>query len=130
YEVLVFVNKLKPDDVESRMMRAECFYRTGKYLDALYEINRALEYNNRDHLLHYLKGKIYLETGYFRLAVSEFKIAISISPSAEYYYYLALAEYMNKEYDKAMNDISKAISIDPNNHKIKEFYESLKNMNK
>ncbi|MBP1358290.1 MAG: tetratricopeptide repeat protein, partial [Sulfolobus sp.] len=37
YNVLGYVIKLKADDVESRILRSECFYRIGRYLDALAE---------------------------------------------------------------------------------------------
>ncbi|AHC52126.1 hypothetical protein SUSAZ_09585 [Sulfolobus acidocaldarius SUSAZ] len=128
FEVLTYVIKMKPDDVESRLLRAQCFYLTGKFLDALKEINRALEYNNKDETLHTLKGKIYLETHFYKLALSEFKISVSIRPTAENYYLLAFSEYMTGECEKAVSDSEKALSLDPNNDVIREFYESLRNM--
>lgn len=130
YNVFAYVTKLKPDDIEARLYKAECYYRIGRYLDALAEINRALEYDNKNHLLHFLKGKIYLETRYYRLAINEFKIALSLSPSAEIYYYLAIAEYLNKDFKNAITHINEAIKEKPNDPRFKEILEILNNMNK
>ncbi|MEM4884442.1 MAG: tetratricopeptide repeat protein [Saccharolobus sp.] len=129
YNVFAYVNKLKPDDIETRLFKAECFYRIGRYLDALAEINRGLSYDNKNPLLHFLKGKVYLETGYYRLAISEFKIVLSLKASAEAYYYLAVAEYLNKEYKNALDHINEALKERPNDERFKELYSLLKNMN-
>ncbi|MBW9142015.1 MAG: tetratricopeptide repeat protein [Candidatus Aramenus sp.] len=127
FNVLGDVIRLKPDDVEARLMRAECFYALGKYLDALYEINRALEYDNKNPYLHFLKGRVYLETKYYKLAESEFRIALSLKADPEFAVSLAVAEFLGGEREKALQEIEKAMKLFPDYKRAREVYETMLN---
>ncbi|MEW9492145.1 MAG: tetratricopeptide repeat protein [Candidatus Aramenus sulfurataquae] len=127
FNVLGDVIRLKPDDVEARLMRAECFYALGKYLDALYEINRALEYDNKNPYLHFLKGRVYLETRYYKLAESEFRIALSLKADPEFAVGLAVAEFLGGEREKALQEIEKAMKLFPDYKRAREVYETMLN---
>jgi tetratricopeptide (TPR) repeat protein len=115
------VIKNKPDDLKVRMMRILSYYFLGSRYNALMEVNKALEYS-KDHYLHFLKGKIYYELGYYNLALDEFKIAIHIREKPEYFYYVSLVLYLSKKYTEALTFIDKALENESKN----QYYLALK----
>lgn len=108
---LTEVLRLNPNNVDARVMKAFCYYNIGLKLDALSEINRALNVKKEDSSLHELKGKIYFETGFYKLALSEFKIAAHYDPNNPDHYYNAAACYYNlKMYNDALTYMDLALS--------------------
>lgn len=112
--------QLNPTNVLAFQELAWCKYNMKSFKEAIYfaDIATKLDFHNAG--AHYVKGCIYTVVGMYKQALEELELAAqndnqSSKPwSARLWFQTALASFLDEQYDKARQDISKALQIRPN----------------
>lgn len=112
--------QLNPTNIPAFQEIAWCKYNMKSFKEAMYfaEIAVKLDVNNAGS--HYVKGCILTAVGMYKQALDELEIAArndnqSSKPwSARLWFQTALASFLDEQYDKARQDIAKALQIRPN----------------
>jgi tetratricopeptide (TPR) repeat protein len=88
--------------------KAYCLVRLGNYDAALPLVNKALELDNRLAYIWDTRGELYYHKGLYQDCINDMNKAISLSESANSYYYRGLANIMEKRITQGREDLSKA----------------------
>ncbi len=112
--------QLNPTNVLAFQELAWCKYNMKSFKEAMYfaEIATKLDFHNAGS--HYVKGCIFTVVGMYKQALEELEFAAqndnqSSKPwSARLWFQTALASFLDEQFDKARQDISKALRIRPN----------------
>ena len=117
---------LKPATYDAYGQRANAYFKSERYEDAVADATKAISLNPGSVVLYHLRGNCYLETNSFDNAIADYSFAISngkdhnytgIYPAVEnkqnchLYFKRAKALYYNKQYLFAINDLSRAINL-------------------
>lgn len=110
----IFKRIEKRDKAYALKKRADVIAQSGNKEDLSIWIEKALEYDNNDAYLYYLKGWMYKEEQEYNLAIENFLKAKSLG--LEYFYLykdLAYCLSCEKEYEKSNEYIEKGIKENP-----------------
>lgn len=76
--------------------------------------------------MHYLLGKLYLETKKYAEAITEFKQVKEINPFFLKAYFKLGEAYLEKGVTKeALNEFTKILELDPANHETQQIYKKI-----
>lgn len=112
--------QLNPTNIPSFQELAWCKYNMKSYKEAMYfaDIATKLDFHNAGS--HYVKGCIYTNVGMYKQALDELELAAqndnqSSKPwSARLWFQTALASFLDEQFEKAREDIKKALQIRSN----------------
>ena len=112
--------QINPTNVPAFQELAWCKYNMKSFKEAMYfaDIATKLEPNNSSS--HYVKGCIFTAVGMYKQALDELEFAAkndnqsNKSWSARLWFQTALASFLDEQYDKAQQDITKAMLLRPN----------------
>lgn len=86
------------------------------YKDAIANFDKALNLNDTDHELHYLRGKAKYYLSLFSEAIEDYTTAIRLNPNEmDYHYALSWAYYRIKQFDEAKKSFDHIIALAPDN---------------
>ena len=105
-----------PDDINWLLARAKIYEMKERYSEALNDYNAIENKLEKEWIgLYYHRGNCYKELGLYDLAIQDYTKAIVLKESADFYALRADAKRLNNEFALAINDFSKAITLDPLN---------------
>ncbi len=108
-------------------MGARPLYNTGRYKDAIPELNRCLSIVPNFVPGINLRGKAYAMLGEYNKAQMDFKRLISLRPrTSQGYRGLGFIYLLQGETDKARPFLTKALALAPHDKKVKEALEDLR----
>ena len=108
----------------SRLINANLFNEAEKYLIPLHKLNP------NDYTYKWI-GSFALNKGEYKKAIKNLIESSKINPNdAQVYYNLSGAYFNSKNIPDAIKAIEKCLSINPNNQRAIQFYNSLKSLNK
>jgi tetratricopeptide (TPR) repeat protein len=117
---------LKPSTGDAYGQRANAYFKSGRYDEAIVDATKAISLNPTSTLLYHLRGNCHLESNSFDNAIADYSFAISngkdhnytgIYPAIEnkqnchLYFKRGKALYFTKQYLFAINDFSQAINL-------------------
>jgi tetratricopeptide (TPR) repeat protein len=103
-----------PQDPESRLHYGIVLRRSGKFPDALRELQAASELDPGDPVIPFQIGKIYATMGADSLAATRFITSLALAPLyKEAHEHLALAYVNLRRYEDALKEFAVALTIDP-----------------
>jgi hypothetical protein len=99
-------------------LQAQSHYRLENFDKAMISALRALEVNPKNEDAYYWLGNIYRELGFYQMAESAYKRAISLYPNEEFYYLnLASVNKMQNKLNDAIYHYGKMLEINPKSTK-------------
>ena len=104
---------IDPNFYEAWRDRAEVLTQLERPQEALTSINKAIEKNSKDFILHYHRGEILLDLGRLKEAEAAHSKAISLHPSAWTYLFRGITRTVSQDYKGAIADFNKAIELQP-----------------
>ena len=113
--------------------KAEYFYEIKAYLSSLAYLNKALSFDLpisevRLSEAFELRGLVKMQLNQYVTSIIDFNNGIKLNPEkASIYYYRHLAHSVISQYEEAIEDCKKLISLEPN---VKSHHESLKSLQK
>jgi serine/threonine protein kinase/Flp pilus assembly protein TadD len=109
------VARLKPEGARDHYMLATAYARSGRYPDAVAELNRALTLNSRHYWSWVQRGICYQEMGKNALAAADFSVCIGLWPEFAWgHFNRACALDRSGNRVEAIRDYSAALERDPN----------------
>ena len=118
-EIVKKILERKGDYVPARYLRALILMKQNQYLLAISEFNAVLSLPNFNKFIneidiHYHLARLYNETKNFPKEIDEYKIILTFNPDdLVSNHRIGHALYQKKDYKKAREHLTKAISIDP-----------------
>ena len=114
YKNLAENNPLKPEAFTARNRMAQIYFRQKKGDLAMSQLEIVLKDNPKDIDAHSLRGAIFLVEGKGLEAVTEFRTVVQEDPfDPKGYYQLARAHLLSGERHLAIDNLKKALSINP-----------------
>lgn len=104
---------LAPKHVEAYVNRGTALVEQGQYDKAIADFDRAITLDPKDILVYACRGNAYAKKGMLSKAKEDFTKAIDIKPINAAYINRGLIHMDEREYDKAADDFSAAISLQP-----------------
>lgn len=94
--------------------RGFAYFLKRKFVPAIEDFTRAIEYNSDDAVTYYSRGTAYSLTSEFDLAIKDYNEAIKLNPEfSEVYVHRGAAYVGNNEVDLALKDYDKAMELKP-----------------
>lgn len=92
------------------------YHRQGKYDQALEAFDAAISFDDSKADTYYLRGETYTAMGNYEAAISDYEAAISrFSKYNQAYQSLGYARYKTGQFDQALEALTKALELSPNN---------------
>ena len=114
YKNLAKSHPLKPEAFAARNQMARIYFFQRKTDLAMSQLDMVLKENPKDIEAHSLRGTIFLAEGKGLEAVGEFRVVVQERPNdAKGYVGLARGHLLNKEEALALDNLKKAVSINP-----------------
>ncbi|HMK26413.1 MAG TPA: tetratricopeptide repeat protein [Chitinophagaceae bacterium] len=89
----------------------------GSNHEALAAINKSLKYNPDLEFAYFIRGKIYIELGDYRLAINDLFGCLRKNPMvSEYNTYAGIALFYVQDYNKAMQAFDASLKLDSSDH--------------
>ena len=87
----------------------------GEHQEAIRHYSKAIELNPRAHAAYVNRAAAYVDTDDLNLALRDLETALALRPGAEAYHYRGIVHFMRENYSQAVQDISKALELQPAN---------------
>ncbi len=107
---------LNPNDAKSYGDRATYYYNRNEYSKSMNDAIKAVELNPYNPIGYISKAMLFDKMDKPDKALMNFNKAIELEENSTLYYIRGLFYYMRGDYENAMPDYDKAISLDPNNY--------------
>ncbi len=105
-----------PNDAELLFDRAKVLLELNRVNDAIADLSRAVSINGKEYKYFMLLGDAYFANGDVEHCYSALQSALDLEPeSAEAFLKLGEIAYYSRDYDRAMESLSKVTAKDPNN---------------
>jgi len=121
YTKALEVNPKDPENYKVYFDRGKAYFKDRQYENAIYDYTRALELTPQgdkksEFLILESRGYVYLMNQQYEASISDYSDALRLMPTHEYVKFIHMNrawDYFNmKEYDLAINDFTKSISLD------------------
>lgn len=110
-----YLLELEPEHINGIMNRATLFYEQGAYSEARKDVEKGLTIESNHAQLLCTLGLIEMEEGDFQKALEAFNISIAQQQNLlEAWTNRAIVHFEMNHYDLALNDLSKALTIEEN----------------
>jgi tetratricopeptide (TPR) repeat protein len=109
--------RYNPNDDQLFYNRGCAYFDISQYDSSLEDVNQAIAKNKSNYEYYSLRGNILLKKGIYDAAAKNFTLAINNGSINAYDYYslgIIFKDKDNAEYEKAIESISRAIKINPN----------------
>ncbi|GCD10047.1 tetratricopeptide repeat protein [Clostridium tagluense] len=128
-KALTYINKaieLNSDENWLQLAQGECYCELKEYDKALEVYDTILKNQNNEQAYDY-RGDVYVALQQYDKAIGDYLKFIKLKPDAPgVYYRLGLAYKKNGEYIKAMESLNKATQLLPNNKKISDLINEIR----
>jgi protein O-GlcNAc transferase len=104
---------LDPKHYGGHSLLGNAYYKKGDFADAAAAFEKALELRPDLAEAHFNLGLVSFETGALDKAEAEFKQAVAIKEDANATYYLARVHLGQKKLDQALDEVQRALKMDP-----------------
>ena len=102
-----------PEHYSARLLAADLSARRGAHIDALRDFAVLLRENSTDYHVLIRRGRLLAEVGRFRDAEEDLTSAISVSGSAEAWYWRGYAMLRQERFEEAANDFDECLQLAP-----------------
>ncbi len=110
--------ELNPLDSYAHNNLGLAYFAIGKLDEAIRYFLKALDLDPNDSFVYYNLAKLYYYTGKLALAKKYIENAINLQPNVEYLLLLGEIHHKKREYKEALQVLSKALEIAPNNPEV------------
>ncbi|WP_129125908.1 tetratricopeptide repeat protein [Geomonas oryzae] len=114
-EALIIVDSAllaNPTSYDWYYRKAEVNYGLGEYTDAIKATSKSIELGNKNANVYSLKANCFCSLAEYDIAIETANEGLKLNNNAHLYNVRGYAYNMKNEFDKALNDCNKAISID------------------
>lgn len=118
--------KSEPNDYKNYFERGTASFKLYDYENALNDLNRAIELNNKYSDAYANRGAVYYALGQIQNAMNDYNIALELNPnSAILFYNRGVMHYELNDINSAIADLKTAINLRPEDKGYLSFYGQL-----